>query len=218
MPSQGQGEYVPALAYRFLTPLYDPLVRVTTRERAFKDALVEAAGIGPGMRVLDVGCGTGTLALRIKATQPKAAIDGIDGDPEMLERARAKARRAGQDISFTEALSFDLPFEDATFDRAVSSLFFHHLVCGDKERTLAEIHRVLVPGGELHIADWGRPRDPVTSLLSRGIARLDGHEQTIDNLTGRLPELVEGVGFEGVELGRSFRTAFGLMQLLRARR
>jgi ubiquinone/menaquinone biosynthesis C-methylase UbiE len=216
--SKGEASYVPALAYRVLTPLYDPLIAATTRERTFKSALASAADVRAGMRVLDVGCGTGTLAIRIKAGEPGATVVGIDGDPAMLARATAKARRDGKDVAFQEALSFALPFEPASFDRVVSSLFFHHLVRGDKERTLAEIHRVLVPGGELHIADWGLPRDRLTALLSKGIARLDGYEQTIDNLSGRLPGLIESAGFDEVRMGPAFRTPFGLLELLRARR
>jgi SAM-dependent methyltransferase len=210
--------YLPALAYRFLTPLYDPLVRVTTRERAFKEALIDAAGIEDGMDVLDVGSGTGTLAVWIKQRRPGAKVRGLDGDPDVLARARAKAEAGGTDIEFTEGLSYELPYPDASFDRVVSSLFFHHLLPADKLRTLAEIRRVLRPGGELHIADWGRPEDPAMRVAARGIRLLDGAESTADNLAGRLPQVIADAGFKRVREGRAFRTLFGLVRLVGAGR
>ena len=207
---------MPALAYRFLTPLYDPLIRVTTRERTFKEALIEQARIGEGMDVLDVGSGTGTLALWIKQRYPSASVHGLDGDPDVLRRARSKAKSRRVEVSFTAGLSYELPYPDASFDRVVSSLFFHHLLTVDKERTLAEIRRVLRPDGELHIADWGRPEDPVMRLAARGIRLLDGAEPTADNLSGRLPALIAAAGFGRVTEGRGFRTPYGLLRLLSA--
>jgi ubiquinone/menaquinone biosynthesis C-methylase UbiE len=208
--------YLPALAYRFLTPLYDPLVRVTTREGTFKDTLIEQAGIEAGMRVLDVGSGTGTLAIRIKERCPGALVGGLDGDPEMLGRARAKAERAGVSVEFSEGLSYELPYEDESFDRVVSSLLFHHLLPADKVRTLAEIRRVLRPGGELHVADWGRPSDPLMRVAATGIRLLDGAEPTAQNLSGCLPQVIAEAGFEQVSEGRGYRTAFGLLRLVRS--
>ena len=100
------------------------------------------------------------------------------------------------DVPFEEGLSYDLPYPDASFDRVVSSLFFHHLVLADKERTIAEIVRVLRPGGELHVADWGQPRSLPARAGAVAIRRFDGDEPTRDNLAGRLPELFEAGGLE----------------------
>ena len=212
----GAAAYVPAAAFKVLTPLYDPIVQVASRERAFKEALLERAGIEPGMRVLDVGCGTGTLAIWAKRECPDAVIDGLDGDPEILERARRKAAGAGVEIELTEGFSTELPWPDASFDRVLSSLLFHHLVRADKARTLTEINRVLRPGGELHVADLGKPADPAMAVLSRGLALLDGREQTADNIAGNLPALVAAADFTGVSEGRSFRTAFGVLRTIEA--
>src|SRR5690348_15767000 len=90
--------YVPALGRDILTALYDPLIRRTTRERTFKQRLLDQASLHAGQRVLDVGCGTGTLAVWAKEREPGIEIAGIDGDPAVLERARQKASDAGVDI------------------------------------------------------------------------------------------------------------------------
>lgn len=214
MSQPNETKYVPALAYRSLTPLYDPLVRVTTREHAFKNALIEAARIGDDTKLLDLGCGTGTLTIWVKQRHPGAEVHGLDGDPEILARARSKAAAAEVEVELREGLSFELPYPDQSFDRVTSSLFFHHLSRDDKVRTLAEARRILRRDGELHIADWGQPRDPVMAVLARSIALLDGREQTADNLSGRLPDLVRDAGFPAVTEGASFRTPFGVVRLL----
>src|SRR5262245_56346496 len=176
--------YVPALGLRALTGLYDPVVRLTTREGMFKGRLLEQASLGPGERVLDLGCGTGTLAIQAKLAQPDATIVGLDGDREVLGRANRKAAEAGGAVDFDEGFSTELPYEDGSFDAVLSTLFFHHLTGEDKRRTAAEVFRVLRSGGRLQVADWGRPSDPAMRALSTSIRLLDGFEQTRDNLTG----------------------------------
>lgn len=208
--------FVPALAYRWLTPFYDRVVELTARERTFKRALLDHAAIKPGMRVLDLGCGTGTLAVWAKQETPDADICGLDGDPQMLKRAREKAQRAGADVSFNEGTSFEIPFKDSSFDLVLSSLFFHHLTRNGKCKTLAEIARVLRAGAEFHVADWGRPQDPAMKLLSGSIRLLDGSEQTADNLNGAMPKLIGEAGFEQVVIEDSYRTAYGTMVLTSA--
>src|SRR5687768_16091627 len=164
MASARPADYLPAVRFDRLTPLFDVFVRGTTRERAFKQRLLDQAGLTEDLDVLDLGAGTGTLAVWAKQRCPGVRIRGLDGDPAIIEQAERKAERAGVEIAFDEGLSYDLPYEDASFDRVLSSLFFHHLVLRDKERTIAEIARVLRPGGELHVADWGEPRSAAAKL------------------------------------------------------
>src|SRR5215212_2848902 len=142
--------YVPALGLKSLTRFYDPVVATTTRERTFKARLLDQLDPQPGQRILDLACGTGTFALSIAEREPEATVVGVDGDPEMLARARAKAPA----IQFDEALAQELPYEDASFDAVVTSLFLHHLTRDLKEAALREVARVLRPGGQLHVADW----------------------------------------------------------------
>ena len=210
-------QYIPALGYDRLTFLYDPVVRLTTREAAFKSALLAQAQVRLGQRALDLGCGTGTLAIAVKQAQPQAAVVGLDGDPAILLLARAKAQQAGVEAQFDEGLSYELPYADESFDRVLSSLFFHHLTRENKLRTLAEVWRALKSGGELHVADWGAPANAMMKLASFGIELLDG-PTTKDSFAGLLPEFIRQAGFEGVEEMRRFNTLFGTIRLHKAQK
>ena len=127
MMRKASNDYLPALRFSVLALFYDPLVALTTRERTFKHELMRQADAGPGHAVLDVGCGTGILAIWMKQARPEISMTGIDADPVMLVRAKGKAERAGVDIAFEQGFSSHLPYADRAFDRIVSSLFFHHL-------------------------------------------------------------------------------------------
>src|SRR3989337_1666309 len=149
--AKNRQRYIPALEYDWLTPLYDPLMRWLMPEASFKGRLVEQAQIEPGHRVLDLGCGTGTLTILIKQLHPEAQVVGLDGDPKVLAIARAKAAKAGVEIALVRGMAFVLPFPDRSFDRVLSSLVLHHLNHDNKVRTLNEVFRLLQPGGQLHI-------------------------------------------------------------------
>ncbi|MCA1553246.1 MAG: class I SAM-dependent methyltransferase [Chloroflexi bacterium] len=135
--------YIPALGQHWLTPLYDPLLRWGMRETRFKNSLLAQARIHPEQRVLDLGCGTGTLTVLIKQAHPDAEVIGLDADPQVLTIAAAKAAQAGMDIQFDEGMAYQLPYPDDSFDRVLSSLMFHHLTNEHKQRTLSEVFRVL---------------------------------------------------------------------------
>lgn len=94
--------YIPALSFRWLTPLYDPILKWVMSEEVFKRKLVRRANIQPGMKVLDLGCGTGTLRVMLKQAYPNANITGMDGDPQVLAIAREKSR--GMEIQCEEGL------------------------------------------------------------------------------------------------------------------
>jgi SAM-dependent methyltransferase len=215
-PPKSEGRYVPALRFRFLTRLYDPAVRVTTRESEFKRRLLDQAGIVSGHRVLDLGCGTGTLAAMAKRRAPGAELVGLDGDPEVLARARAKTEGEGLEVRFDEGFSTELPYEDSSFDRVLSTLFFHHLTGEDKRTTATELARVLRPGGELHVADLGRPADPLMRALVWQVRLFDGREQTRDNVAGSLPAIFADAGFTDARERDRLRTPIGTISLYSA--
>jgi ubiquinone/menaquinone biosynthesis C-methylase UbiE len=213
-----EDRYLSALRFPSLTRLYDPVIRLTTRESRFKRLLLEGAGLESGQRVLDLGCGTGTLALLAKERQPAAELTGLDADPAMLAQARTKAERAGVELELTEGYSTALPYPDESFDRVLSSLFFHHLNPEPKRQTAREIHRVLRPGGELHVADWGAPSDPLMATAFLGIQLLDGFSNTAENRRGKLPAIFAKAGLGDAEQTGRLRTVFGTLALYRARR
>jgi ubiquinone/menaquinone biosynthesis C-methylase UbiE len=204
--------YIPALRYNQLTSFYDPVVRLTTREAVFKSALVAQARIYHGHHVLDLACGTATLTIAIKQFRAAATVVGIDGDPAILRQARTKAQRADVEVQLDEGLSYELPYTNESFDRVLSSLFFHHLTSENKLRTLEEVWRVLKPGGEIHVADWGMPQNWLMKLASQSIVRLDG-ATTKDNFAGRLSAFIEQAGFANVQETGHFNTVFGTIRL-----
>ncbi len=211
-------KYIPALSYDVLTPFYDTVVGLTTREKLFKKALVEHARIRANHRVLDLACGTGTLTILLKEAVPEAEIIGVDGDPKILKLAKEKARKGDFEIRFDEGMSFDLPYADESFDRVVSSLFFHHLTREKKLETLREVKRILKSGGELHVADWGLPANSAMKFSSRFIQLLDGFETTADNFAGLLPKLIAESGFEQIEETSYYNTLFGTIRLHKSRK
>lgn len=210
--------FVPALRFDWLTPLFDPTVRLTTREGKFKSRLLDQAALQPGDRVLDLGCGTGTLAIAAKDRVRDAEVVGLDADPKILARAHHKAADRGVAIQFDEGFSDQLPYPDSSFDAVLSTLFFHHIDRQAKEGTVAEIMRVLRPGGRLHIADFGPPGGPLMWLMSRIVRFGDGRANTHENLTGKLPQVLSAADLADVENHGAMRTLFGSLCFYSARR
>ncbi len=209
-------DYVPALRFSWLTAIYDPVVRWTTRESVVKKALVDQAKLTTGMSVLDLASGTGTLAIIIKRKFPDVDVVGVDGDPRILQIANAKSESANVKIEFDQGLATQLPYADSSYDRVFSTLFFHHLGTSDKARAFAEIFRVLKPGGQLHVADWGKPTNFLMRLLFYPIQWLDGFANTKDNVEGQLPNIIQHSGFNDVQIDKQFSTVFGTLTLYRA--
>ena len=203
--------YIPALSFRWLTPLYDPLLKWVMREETFKRKLIQHANIQPKMKVLDLGCGTGTLTLMLKRAHPEAEVTGMDGDPEVLDIARDKSR--GADIQWDEGLAPSLPYPDSVFDRVVTSLVIHHLVTDDKRRAFKEIYRVLKPRGKLYVLDFGAPHSSLTHFMTKYMRRL---EEAADNFDGLIPRFVAEAGFGSVKEAENFVTVFGPLSIIQA--
>lgn len=191
-----RNRYIPALGYRWLTPLYDTVQRWFTRELELKMDLVQQARIRGAHRVLDLGAGTGTLTILIRQKHPQARVVGVDADPQILELARSKAQAAGVEIVWKEASALALPYPDNAFDRIVSSLMFHHLTLEDKVDALWEVWRVLRPGGEVHILDFGKPHTLGAWLISLVTRHM---EETADEIDGLLLGIMRQTGFREVQ-------------------
>lgn len=209
--------YVPAAGRRAFTRLYDPVMALTMREAAWRPLLVErvATALPAGGVVVDVGAGTGALALRIAARRPDARVLGVAGDPRVLAIAREKP---GADrVEWREGLAGRLPLEAGEADAAVLSLVLHHLTPEARHAALGDLLGVLRPGGTLHVADWGRPQGLLPRLGFRALRLLDGRENTRDHAEGRLAAIVGEAGFAQVDLARRLWTAWGTLELLEAR-
>ena len=207
--------FIPALGVDWLTPFYDAVAWLLG-ERAVKARLIAQAAIAPGHDVLDLGSGTGTLALMVKERCPQARVSGVDIDPRILAMARRKATAAGRDVRFGEGSATDPPFAAGSFDRVLTTLVLHHLTTPQKRAALAAARRLLRSGGELHVADWGRPQNALMWLAATSFRLFDGGETTAANLAGELPTLIAGAGFVDVRETEQRMTPFGTLTFLRA--
>ncbi len=182
--------YMPALGKRWLLPLYDPLLSIFGVS-ATQRRLIEQAGIRSGFRVLDIGCGTGTLAVQIKRLHPEVDVIGLDPDPEALSIARRKANRAGLSVEFDRGFADHMSYPDASFDRVFSSFMLHHLKRDERSATLREIRRVLKTSGSLHLLDF-TPRDNAPAGTLGRLFHRAPHEA--HHFEGRVTSLMSEAG------------------------
>ncbi len=204
--------YIPAFRFKALTPFYDFIMRFTLRENVIKNRLTALVALRPKERALDLGCGTATLTIMLKRSQPEAEVVGLDGDPDVLKIARKKIREADLGIDLDEGTATDLPYPDTSFDVVVTSLMLHHLKTEEKKKALKEIHRTLSGGGRLLVMDLDKPHNPLMYLISLVIGRL---EESSDNIKGHIPQFIEGAGFAVENLDR-FSTVYGTISIYRA--
>ena len=212
-------DFTPALGKAWLTPLYDLAIALLTRESTWRQALARQINPVPGDNILDVGCGTGSLALMLKDQEPGAIITGLDPDPEVLARAARKADGLGLDISLVGGFLEEKTFPKGTrFTKITSSLVLHQVPVAEKERILRLARGLLAPGGHLHVADYGLQRTALMRAGFRIVQSLDGYENTTPNARGILPGLMNKAGFSGVEEMLVVPTLTGSISLYRAAR
>lgn len=188
-------------------------------EAKFRRRVVEAADLAEGERVLDVGCGTGTLALvAAERVGADGRVVGIDPSVEMIAKARekaaARAHSGAGSVSFELGRIEQLPFEDASFDVVLSTLMFHHLPAREQHSGLCEVRRVLVPGGRLVIVDFPGGGPLLHRLLGHVLHSHRDRETHHGHQLGRVAQLAAELGFEDVEVS-SFRPRF--LRQLKAR-
>jgi ubiquinone/menaquinone biosynthesis C-methylase UbiE len=207
--------YVPAAGRAALTRGYDPVMALTMRERAWRPALRDRvlAEVPQRGTVVDVGAGTGTLAIDLAQTRPGVEVVAVDGDAEALAIARAKPGSDG--VEWREGLAGRLPLADGSADAIVMSLLLHHLTPAAKQAALTDAHRVLRPDGRLHVADWGKPHDPVMRGAFLLLQAIDGVANTRDHAAGRIPSFLADAGFASTTWNR-LRTSWGSLELIEA--
>jgi ubiquinone/menaquinone biosynthesis C-methylase UbiE len=203
-------KYIPALSLRWLTPFYDAIIDGPISIGRMRRGLLAQMGDLKDKRILDVGSGTGTMSILIKQAHPSAEVVGLDGDPQILDLARSKARSRGLAIQFEQGMSFALPYPDDSFDVVLTSMMLHHLTWEDKQNTAREIYRVLRPGGKLFGADFTAPRSPVGKALRPLTRRF---ERVAENVDGLLPGMFREAGFRDfMETQRYFLGSISLFQ------
>jgi ubiquinone/menaquinone biosynthesis C-methylase UbiE len=210
--ANSERSFLPAAGRDLFLPVYDPLARLLGVDRA-RRRLLEQAGLRPGQRVLDVGCGTGTLCVSIKQLHPFVDVIGIDPDPRALERARRKAGKSGVSVRFDQGFADALGYTGQAFDRVFSSMMFHHLPADEQPRMLREIRRVLKPGGRLELLDFAGRDSQAHGVLGRLV---HSHHQLAGNDEQRILALMADAGFTAARCTGTQGSVFVRLALFQA--
>lgn len=188
---------------------YDFMVWLFTlgHERAFREKILNFADLKPGEAVLDVGCGTGSLAIEAKRhVGSTGSVCGIDASPEMLARAGRKAAKTGCEVVFKNGAAQALPFADGQFDAVLSTLMLHHLPRTARQQCAGEMRRVLKPGGRALVVDFADSADHANRFLAH--IHRHGHVKP-DEITALL-------GAAGLTIVNSGAVGFRDLQFVRA--
>lgn len=192
-PAQTEGRLIRwASSYDFLTSIL-----TFGQAKRLRTMTIDQALLKSGEAILDVGCGTGGVTIPAKhrvGSNGRAA--GIDPSPEMIAVAQKKAQRLGLEIDFRMGVIEALPYPDASFDVVTSSLMMHHLPEHVQVKGLAEIYRVLKPGGRLLIADMSSPKASPRQHVLNALTMHQGLKVGVEDLQGTL----KAAGFQGVTL------------------
>lgn len=199
-------DYLPAMGRHWLLPLYDTVTALLGLDRARLRLLGATEKFSAGERVLDVGCGTGTLAVSM-AQQSHVEMWAIDPDPKALLRAQRRAARAGARVRFDRGFADALPYADGFFDAVVSSLMFHHLDRSGKRAMLREVVRVLKPGGRFLLLDFVGSEHGGLARATHARGQLD------DNTASVVLNLMSEAGLDNPRQIDERDAARGLMRL-----
>jgi ubiquinone/menaquinone biosynthesis C-methylase UbiE len=180
----GERKYLPAASLDIFLPAYDPIMALLGFRRALQP-LIAQAELESDHSVLDIGCGTGTLAILIKKSSPTVNVTGVDPDPRALARAESKAHRAGVAITFDRGFADGMHYADGTFDRVFSSMMLHHVPAEEKSKVLAEVRRVLKAGGRLEFLDFA---SGTHHMLAHAVHGRQASQSANDRLRARMRE------------------------------
>ncbi|MGA7721989.1 MAG: class I SAM-dependent methyltransferase [Ignavibacteriaceae bacterium] len=200
-------KFIPAFDFHFLTKLFDLFISTVIPENRIKGELIDFMNIREGHKILDFGCGTGTLLLMGKQKHPEAHFEGIDIDPKILKIAEGKIQKENLDIPLTEYDGGELPRENSSINKVMNSLMMHHLSTDKKLTAMREIFRALVVGGEIYIADFGKQENLVISLIDKIVNKSE--QQVVVNFNGSIPQLLADAGFRNVQTLKKYNTRSG---------
>jgi len=232
-------DFLPGMGRTWLLPLYDTFSR-TAGVRRLQERAVAEAGIRTGEAVLDVGCGTGNLALAVLRAAPGARVTGLDPDAAALRRAARKARRLGVRLALVQGFADRLPADDGSLDHVVSSLALHHVDDAGREGFARDAHRALRPGGRVTVVDFGgagpdgggqahghghggqHGHHHATGLIRRLRGRLRGrvmhNPHVARNLDNGLVDLLARAGFDDAREVAHLRHSLGEVTVVQATR
>jgi SAM-dependent methyltransferase len=210
-PDERARTFLPGMRRRRLIPLYDVLTRLARVGRLHRRG-VEIAAVAPGQAVLDVGCGTGNLALAVLAAQPAARVTGLDPDGDALRVAARKSARRGLRLELVQGFADRLPVEDGSVDRIVSALALHHVDEADRAAFAREALRVLRPGGTVTIVDMADGGVPQHGARRH---RHPGHDH---DHGGGIAALLTEAGFADVREVDQVEHRFGRVAFVQATR
>lgn len=189
--------------------IYDPLIRMMSlgNDQTIRAESIAHSGIRPGDSVLDAGCGTGDLTLKAKEREgEKGEVFGVDAAVQMIRAAKRKSAKLGVDINWSVEALEKMSFPDKRFNVVLASLVMHHLPGDLKEKALAEMYRVLKPGGRLFVLEIESSESSLTSRFSNWIVHLHGGHTATKKSLQKLVPIVEGAGFTDIETG-AYRTS-----------
>ena len=209
-------KFIPALGYDFLTMYYDLAIKLTMPEKKFRRLLVESINPQDNEVILEFGFGTGQNLILVKNKNPNIELIGLDIDPKVKEITTYKLKKNGLEIPLNLYDGSTFPYQDKQFHKVYSCLVFHQLDAETKSNCLIEIYRVLKPGGELIIADWGKAQNKLMRFTFGLVQILDGFKTTNDNVKGKMPQFIEKAGFHNVSISQSINTIIGTFSYFRA--
>lgn len=191
-------EFIPALGYNWLTNFYDTTIKLTMPEKKFRNKLIDYLNPQKGEQILEFGFGTGQNLILAANKNNAVSYVGLDIDPKVKFIAEQKLKKNNLDIKLNLYDGNLFPYVDNSFDKVFSSLVFHQLDKSTKKSCLAEINRVLKPGGKIIIGDWGKAKSKRMRISFYLVQMLDGFKTTSDNVNGLMPEYMNNAGFKNV--------------------
>ncbi len=209
-------EFIPALGYDWLSGLYDLTIKLTMPEKKFRNKLIEHLNPQSNEIILEFGFGTAQNLILGKNKNQITNFIGVDIDPKIKSIAVKKLNKIGLNIPLYLYDGNTLPFPDNHFDKVFSSLVFHQLDKGTKSNCLKELQRVLKPGGELLIGDWGKAKTTLMRIVFYFVQLLDGFKTTTDNVNGFMPWYISEAGFLQVKEVDFINTKIGTYSYYKA--
>lgn len=206
-------EYTPAAGRLAKVDNYDLLIRIFTREQAWRPDLIKRVAPAPGQNILEVGCGTGTLAVAIKQAEPSAHVSAIDPDGDVLELARSKAAATRTKIDFRRGFLDQAGFQPDSLDTVYCSLVLHQVPTQVKAELVNQMIALLRPGGRLHIADYARQTGLMRVLFRLTVQLTDGVSDTQPNADGLLEQILSDSRMETPLPDSSIATPSGRISL-----